>query len=306
MEWIWPLLTVAIIITVVAIYIYVPDSTKPSRPEDLKTEQKFESVGPFKIAYKKMGKKGPAVLLIHGIGASAFSWRHIQPLLAEEFSTIAIDLPGFGKSSKLPDEDYGLDAQMERILSFCKQLKIKNPHLVGCSMGGTLAIELKENHPELFSKVIAINPALNPKLIPLKATFLVKMNRALNKIVTPTFVQQIMYRVFNDENLIYESSINSYYEPYKNNPNAITCFIKSTELLRDKRLIKKLTTAEKDLNILYCPKDKIVKPQFIKPFFDLNPNVLITEHKSAGHHLMEEKPRWTYDQISHFFNGTQV
>jgi pimeloyl-ACP methyl ester carboxylesterase len=44
--------------------------------------------------------EGPAVLLLHGLGGFAESWRHCMPALSRRFTVYALDLPGFGQSAK--------------------------------------------------------------------------------------------------------------------------------------------------------------------------------------------------------------
>ena len=44
--------------------------------------------------------RGPALLLLHGIGANLFCWASVIPLLNRKFRVIAVDLPGFGGSAK--------------------------------------------------------------------------------------------------------------------------------------------------------------------------------------------------------------
>jgi pimeloyl-ACP methyl ester carboxylesterase len=80
---------------------------------------------------------GSVVVLIHGNGDEADSWRHVLPTLAEQHRVIAPDLPGFGRSraihqGNLPD----LAAGVLRIL---KSEHLKSVHLVGSSMGAVVA-----------------------------------------------------------------------------------------------------------------------------------------------------------------------
>ncbi|MEZ4873623.1 MAG: alpha/beta fold hydrolase [Bdellovibrionales bacterium] len=78
---------------------------------------------------------------MHGLGASVYIWRFIFKPLAKYFRVTALDLPGFGRSSK-PIADYGLDAQSDRLLTALDRLDIKTAHFVGSSMGGALSLWL--------------------------------------------------------------------------------------------------------------------------------------------------------------------
>ncbi len=64
-------------------------------------ESQFASVENFTIHYLQTGK-GPHLVLLHGIGASTFTWRFLIPLFSKKYTVTIIDIPGFGKSSKDP------------------------------------------------------------------------------------------------------------------------------------------------------------------------------------------------------------
>jgi pimeloyl-ACP methyl ester carboxylesterase len=80
---------------------------------------------------------GPVVVLIHGNGDEADSWRHVIPSLAVQHRVIAPDLPGFGRSRAINQGDlHDLAAGVLRIL---ESENLKSVHLVGSSMGAVVA-----------------------------------------------------------------------------------------------------------------------------------------------------------------------
>jgi pimeloyl-ACP methyl ester carboxylesterase len=80
---------------------------------------------------------GSVVVLIHGNGDEADSWRHVMPALAEQHRVIAPDLPGFGRSRPLGQGNlHDLAAGVLRIL---ESEHLKSVHLVGSSMGAVVA-----------------------------------------------------------------------------------------------------------------------------------------------------------------------
>ncbi|MDP3766582.1 MAG: alpha/beta fold hydrolase, partial [Dehalococcoidia bacterium] len=70
----------------------------------------FLEVDGLRMHYVEAGE-GDAVVLIHGIGASTFSFRYTIPELAQQFRVVALDLLGFGFSARPADGDYSLTAQ---------------------------------------------------------------------------------------------------------------------------------------------------------------------------------------------------
>jgi len=85
-------------------------------------------------------EKGPAILLIHGFGASTTHWRHNLPVIGKQYEVHALDLLGFGKSSKPGGLAYGGPLWKDQIVSYVKE-KIGRPTiLVGNSLGGYAAL----------------------------------------------------------------------------------------------------------------------------------------------------------------------
>jgi pimeloyl-ACP methyl ester carboxylesterase len=80
---------------------------------------------------------GSVVVLIHGNGDEADSWRHVMPALAEQHRVIAPDLPGFGRSRSLGQGD--LHDLATGVLRILESEHLKSVHLVGSSMGAVVA-----------------------------------------------------------------------------------------------------------------------------------------------------------------------
>jgi pimeloyl-ACP methyl ester carboxylesterase len=115
-----------------------------------------------RLYFEEAGRGRPVVLL-HTAGADSRQWRYVlnDPELTSQHHFIAFDMPWHGKSFP-PDgfetAEYLLttEAYIEIILSFCEALQFEKPVIVGCSMGGRIALQLAAMYPERFAGVIAI------------------------------------------------------------------------------------------------------------------------------------------------------
>ena len=101
--------------------------------------------------------EGEPLLMLHGFGANRDNWlrfaRHFK-----DYRVIALDLPGFGESSK-PDINYDVASQTERLHAFAKTLGLTRLHLIGNSMGGHIVALYAARHPEQVLSVALLDNA---------------------------------------------------------------------------------------------------------------------------------------------------
>lgn len=104
---------------------------------------------------------GQTVVLVHGFTGSKENWLPAIGALAESARVIAPDLPGWGRSERKPNADYGLVAQADRLAQFLAELPVgdKRPVLVGHSMGGAIAALVAADHPELLDRLVLVDAA---------------------------------------------------------------------------------------------------------------------------------------------------
>lgn len=84
--------------------------------------------------------KGDPVILLHGLGASSYSWRYTLPELAKHYEVFAPDLPGFGRTAKPWDFDYSIAGLHAWILEFMDAMGLEKARFAGNSMGGVLSL----------------------------------------------------------------------------------------------------------------------------------------------------------------------
>src|SRR5437773_7356233 len=83
--------------------------------------------------------RGPAVVLVHGLGGFAESWRHNIDALAARATVYAIDLPGFGRSAR-PRTTYRLTYFARALHGFMETLGLPQASLIGHSLGAAVCV----------------------------------------------------------------------------------------------------------------------------------------------------------------------
>lgn len=125
----------------------------------LKTvDSRFLSLDSFRVHYIHGGALGNPLILVHGGGMWLYSFRHNIPSLSSHFSVFALDMPGYGYTLPLRDEQhYGIDATAEVLLQFMNRLGIERASLLGHSWGGGWVLHFAHRHPERVNEIILVD-----------------------------------------------------------------------------------------------------------------------------------------------------
>lgn len=116
----------------------------------------YATINGARIHYERAGAGLPVVLLHAGV-ADLRMWEPQVAALAEHFDVIRLDQRGFGES-ELPAKRWSPVADLLEIVD---SLNLKPAHLVGCSMGGSIAIDFAIRYPERVSKLVLVGTAIS-------------------------------------------------------------------------------------------------------------------------------------------------
>ncbi len=128
----------------------------------------------------------PAVVLIHGTGASTHSWRDVAPLLANSFRVIAFDLPGHGFTQG-ERADFSLPGIASAAAQMLKSLGVAEAIGVGHSAGAAILLQMALDDNVRFGAVVTFNGALRP----IKGDFL------FSPLAKALFSNPVVPRVFS-------------------------------------------------------------------------------------------------------------
>ena len=107
-----------------------------------------------------IGGTGQPILFLHGFDSSFLEFRRIYPFLKNKFKLIIPDLLGFGFTPRIASNQYSPGKIISNLIDIINTLKLKNKlMIVGASMGGSVAINLAKEIPNLIDKIILLSPA---------------------------------------------------------------------------------------------------------------------------------------------------
>lgn len=121
--------------------------------ENLRKEAK---VGRYKISYYQKGR-GKALLLLHSLLNTAYSFRHVYEALSVKHKVIMPDLLGCGYSSKPEDFDYTLKSYAEYLKQLLEHLKVKKCAIGGVSGSGAIALQFAVMFPEMVERIVLVD-----------------------------------------------------------------------------------------------------------------------------------------------------
>lgn len=266
------------------------------------------------IAYVKEGKGKKVLIFVHGLSSNSNAWYRNIEELKNDFTCIAIDLPGYGRSFKNADEftaTYFADILNE----FAEKLKLKKFTLVGHSMGGQASIKFASKYPEKLDKLILIAPAgieeftefegnamnmvMNPNMIMATTDEQIDRNYQMNFFKMPKEAEQMI----QDRKNIKKSA------DFEQHAIAIQ---KSVKGMLDDKVIDDLTKIKTPTLLLFAKNDMLIPNKYLHPLLTID-ELSKTAKESingsklvmiddAGHFLQFEKPTEVNAAIKEFMS----
>ena len=154
------MLLIIIVIGITSCYTPYPN-LKPMAYDDLSYPyqvNKIELSNHVQLAYVDEGKGEQTIIFIHGLGSYLPAWQKNITDLKGQYRCIAVDLPGYGKSSKGP-YPITLEFYADVIAEFSAKLDLKQVTLAGHSMGGQISMIAALKYPDLVKSLILVSPA---------------------------------------------------------------------------------------------------------------------------------------------------
>lgn len=137
------------------------DLDRDGRDWPHRDRSRFVSAFGVKWHVQELGSGERTIVLIHGTGASAHSWRDLMPLLAANHRVVAFDLPGQGFTDPFDDADPTLATMAAAVRALLKKLAVQRPVLIGHSAGAAIALQVALSDEDVAA-VVSINGALYP------------------------------------------------------------------------------------------------------------------------------------------------
>jgi pimeloyl-ACP methyl ester carboxylesterase len=266
---------------------------------------------PIKLYYREEGS-GPPLLLIHGFGASTFTWRRVAPDLARTNRVILVDLKGFGQSDKPFDERYSVYDQAELLAELIEEKDLRDLTLVGHSFGGgialLLALEANSRLQGRIARLVLLDSIAYPQNIPVFFRMLdVPVVSQLGiRMVPPSVQTRVALRIaYFDDSKITPEEIEAYAAPLKTAAGKHAIIHSARQIVPEdiETLSDRYKTIELPTLIMWCDHDRIVPLEVGLKLRRTLPNSTLKLVEDCGHMPQEEQPESTLRLLRDFIGS---
>ena len=179
-------IVVTVVVLLAAFYFLFPEAvfklTIDAQRRSADLVKKEIQVDDHRIVYLEggTGETGETVILLHGFGGSKDVWTAFAKYL-KGYHLVIPDVPGFGESSQVSTDSYGVGIQVGRIDRFVEVLKLDKFHMAGNSMGGAITATYGAKHPEKVMTLALLDTAGAPSQN--KSEFIVQLEKGNNLVL---------------------------------------------------------------------------------------------------------------------------
>ena len=262
------------------------------------SDSHFVKIHGLNVHYKMIGQGQPVFILLHGFGASLFSWHAVMEPLSHSGTVIAYDRPAFGLTERPMVwsglDPYGPEANMVLLLGLMDHFDIQKAILVGNSVGGTLTMQFALQYPKRVEALILVDPAVYDSSNPTWVSLLGKAPEI--KHLGPLFVRSIqksgldlIRTAWHDPSKITQATWDGYTRPLKVN-NWDRALWDFTVASHSTDLLLHLKDFSEPILVITGDDDRIVPTANSEKLAGLLPGAKLSIIPQSGHLPHEEQP----------------
>ncbi len=271
-------------------------------------ESEFTEVLGLDVHYVRTGEGKTNLVLLHGFGASLFSWREVMDPLSKDFSVLAYDRPAFGLTERPTRGEWGNrnpysgESQVELLLNLMDGMAIDQAVLVGHSAGAAVAVSAALDHPEKVIGLILVDPALGSHGGMLRYLRWIPQVRRLTLLLVrsiPSWGMDILYDSWYNTSRITDEIVEGYERPLKadNWDRALAEFTLAEPVSGIKGRLEEI---EIPVLLVTGDSDEIVPTEDTVALADEFKNAEVAVIPRCGHLPHEERPSLFLKEVMDF------
>ena len=255
------------------------------------------------------------LILIHGLGATKSSWLPIVPALAKRYRVLAIDLPGFGASSK-PVGAYNAPWFAGHVFSLLDRLGYERALLAGNSMGGRISMEMAMRGPDRVAGIACLCPAAAFSYRPL--VWAARLARPELGVLAARLPRRRVHDGLRElfavpsrvEDSWYDAAVDDFLQVWRS-PRARMAFFTALrhiyleEPYGDAGFWGRLAAMEPPALFVYGRRDALITSRFAQKVRTTVPRATVDVWNDCGHVPQIEHPERTAKKLLQFFSTAE-
>ena len=249
-------------------------------------------------------RDAPAILLLHGFGASLQAWDDWAPALEKNLRVLRIDIPGFGLSGPAVNQDYSDAADVARVIALLDQLGVQQVIIAGHSMGGRIAWNLAAAHPERVSKLVLLSPDGFPDPnAKSDKTYEVPALLGLLPYSLPQWALRMggVAPAFADDSQLTPQMMQRYHDMMLA-PGVRTALLERMRQTRNSDPVSRLQSIKVPTLLLWGEKDAFIPLSNAQDYLKAMPQARLVTLPGVGHVLHEEAPQASVQAVLDFLS----
>ena len=249
-------------------------------------------------------REAPAILLLHGFGASLQAWDDWAPALEKNLRVLRIDIPGFGLSGPAVNQDYSDAADVARVIAVMDQLGVQQVIVAGHSMGGRIAWNLAAAHPERVSKLVLLSPDGFPDPnAKSDKTYEVPALLGLLPYSLPKWALRMggVAPAFADGSQLTPQMMQRYHDMMLA-PGVRTALLDRMRQTRNSDPVVRLQSIKAPTLLLWGEKDAFIPVSNAQDYLKAMPQATLVTLPGVGHVLHEEAPQASVQAVLDFLS----
>jgi pimeloyl-ACP methyl ester carboxylesterase len=258
-----------------------------------------------RVRYYDSGGKGPAVVMLHGFASSLDAWKRVVPTLRQSHRVVALDLKGFGWSSR-PEGDYSPSAQAELVFELMDKLGVKRASLVAHSWGSSVALQMALTHPKRVDRLALYDAFVFEEQLP--THFVWSRASGVGELLFGMHYSEMpeekMALAFYDERYLTEELVESVREQLSR-PGTTAAALAATRGQRFTDVELRYRSIEHPVLLLWGREDRVTPLEVGERLLNELPNARLAVYPQCGHFPMIEAVRPSTAELRRFLTEAQ-
>lgn len=257
---------------------------------------------------------GRPLVLLHGLGAHSYTWRHWIRVLSGRHRLLLVDLKGHGSAPAPGDDAYGASDQAALVSHLVRERRLRSATLIGHSFGGAVAlltaVRLLEAEPERLHSLVVIEGAALPQSLPLYLRILrapLLGPALLRAVPSRRLVRAVLRDIVHDPDRITSRQVEAYAEVLRSaaHRRALVQTARHLDPPEAGRFAEDYARIDVPTLVLWGRHDPVVPLATGTRLGELLPDARLRILEDCGHLPQEERPEASLEVVLEFLRSIE-